>query len=162
MGIWHDNFGVVGRAYVLKILQDLSQDREGLAAWVEKRRTCFTKLARKHVSSNPDHERVIGHFSSIYAALRLANRYGLFVLNRNAAQEALLTCLRDHLAVTDGVVASGVASSPLQKLKAYVRENKSRLIDLDKQELPEGHDHKSCPGYISVRRVAPGSRFPKT
>lgn len=145
-GIYDANFGVVGRAYVLRILNGLAKDKEKLASWIKARRDIFTKLARKMVSANPDHERVIGHFSSIYAALRLARKYRLFVLEKGPTQEALLTCLRDHLAFTDETIVT--ALNPLERLKAYVRENRSRFIDLDKQEVPKEHDHKNCPGYI--------------
>jgi hypothetical protein len=111
------------------------------------------------VSSNSDHERVIGHFSSIYAALRLARKYKLFVLEKETVQEALLTCLRDHLAFTDGTTTASL--SPLEKLKAYVRENRSRFINLDKQELPKEHDHKTCPGYIYHSKGRTWIAFPE-
>ena len=35
------NYGVVGRAYVLKILQELAEDRRELATWLEARRGLF-------------------------------------------------------------------------------------------------------------------------
>jgi hypothetical protein len=145
--IYDVNFGIVGRAYVLGILKQVLEDREGLAKWINDRRDYFTKVARKQVSSHPDHERVIGHFATIYAALRLAKQYKFFVLQKGRAREALLTCLRDHLSVTDGLIAKTVIQSPLDKLKAWVAGNKSSFVDLSKP-LPEDHNHDTCLGYI--------------
>ena len=140
-------FGLVGRAYVLKILEALAKDKEGLANWLDKRRTYFIGVANKNVSSHPQHERVISHFATIYAALRLARQYGMFTLKKGSARKALLVCLKDHLLVTDGVAASFVAESPAAKLKAWVQENRAKFVDLEKP-LPKGHDPDSCSGYI--------------
>ena len=116
--IYDVNHGVVGRAYVLKILQELAEDREGLASWLEARRGYFIRVARKRVSTDSQHERVISHFATVYAGLRLAGRYGLFKLVRGGARRALLACLRDHLRVTDGATKRIVSAQP-----AFASEN---------------------------------------
>jgi hypothetical protein len=145
--IYDGNFGVVGRAYVLKILQELAEDKEGLANWVEEKRAYFIRAAHKNVSASPQHGRVISHFATIYAALRLARQYGMFTLKKGSARKALLVCLKDHLRVTDGVTASVVADGPVARLKAWVQENRAKFVDLQKQ-LPKGHDPESSRGYI--------------
>ena len=103
-GIYDVNYGVVGRDYIFKILQDLAEDREELASWVQARRASFIDVATKSVSADPDHCRVIGHFATVYAALQLAADYELFCLPKNCGGRALLTCLRDHLRVTASVL----------------------------------------------------------
>jgi hypothetical protein len=69
------------------------------------------------------------------------------VVEKTEAREALLTCLRDHLSVTDGVVAKATSQSPLRILRKWVADNKVSFVDLSKP-LPKGHDHQTCPGYI--------------
>ena len=145
--IYDVHYGVVGRAYVLKILQELAEDREGLATWLEARRAYFIGVARKRVSTDSQHERVISHFATVYAALRLAGRYELLPLSKGSASRALLACLRDHLRVTD-VVDRIVAKSPLSLLKTYVQEHRDNFVNLDGNRLPKGHDPATCPGYI--------------
>ena len=49
--IYDANFGVVGRAYVLKILEAMADDKKGLATWVEEKRAYFSGVAHKNVSS---------------------------------------------------------------------------------------------------------------
>jgi hypothetical protein len=140
--------GVVGRDYVFKILQELAKDSEELAAWVQSRREAFVRVAREHVSADPDHGRVIGHFATVYAALHLAADYELFWLPENSAGTALLTCLRDHLRVTDGEIAGIVAASPEALLKAYVQQHRASFVTLNGAPLPRGHVHAACPGYV--------------
>jgi putative DNA primase/helicase len=71
--IYDVEHGTVGRDYVFKILHELAKDRAGLASWVQSRREAFIRVARERVSADPDHGRVIGHFATVYAALRLAD-----------------------------------------------------------------------------------------
>jgi putative DNA primase/helicase len=140
--------GVVGRDYVLKILQDLAEDREELASWVQARRASFIDVATKSVSADPDHCRVIGHFATVYAALQLAADYELFHLPKNCGGRALLTCLRDHLPVTASEIARVVAASPEALLKAYVQQHRASFVTLNGAPLPRGHVHAACPGYV--------------
>ena len=100
------------------------------------------------MSADYQHERVISHFATVYAALRLAGRYELLPLSKGSARRALLTCLQDHLRVTDGATKRIVAHSPLSLLKTYVREHRDNFVNLDGNRLPKGHDPATCPGYV--------------
>jgi putative DNA primase/helicase len=146
--IYDAHYGVVGRDYVFKILQELDEDRDGLAAWVQARRVAFMTEANKCVSADPNHARVISHFATVFAALRLADRFELFCLPKGCAGKALLACLRDHLRVTDGVTARVAAARPEALLKAYVLENRARFVTLGDRPLPRGHVHANCLGYV--------------
>lgn len=146
--IYDANYGVVGRRYILRILQELAWDKAGLANWLDARRSYFIRVARKRSSRESRHERVIGHFATIYAALRLASRFNFFRLPTGSAQHALLACLGDHLRVTDGVEARIVTKSPAAQLRAYVRKKRATFVELDGEPLPKGHDPASCPGYV--------------
>ena len=146
--IYDVHHGVVGRDYVFKILQDLAEDREELAAWVQSRREAFIRVATRSVSADPDHGRVIGHFATVYAALQLAARFELFCLPENCGGRALSTCLRDHLRVTASEIARVVAASPEALLKAYAKENRASFVTLNGEPLPRGHVHAACPGYV--------------
>ena len=146
--IYDVHYGIVGRAYVLKILQELAEDREWLATWLEARRAYFIGVARKNVSANEQHARVISHFATVYSALRLAGRYELLPLSKGSASRALLACLQDHLRVTNGATKQIVRHTPLSLLKTYVRENRNSFVDLDGNRLPKGHHPATCPGYV--------------
>jgi hypothetical protein len=143
-----ENYGVVGRRYVFEILQELAEDKPKLVSWVDARRTHFIRLARKNVSANEQHARVISHFATVYAALRLAASYELLPLSKGSASHALLTCLQDHLKVTDGATKQIVRHAPLSLLKAYVREHRDKFVNLDGTRLPKGHHPATCPGYV--------------
>jgi hypothetical protein len=143
-----ENYGVVGRRFVLRILRELAEDSGALASWLEARRNYFIRLGRKNVSDDSRHERVISHFATVYAGLRLANRYGLLRLPRDGTRDALFGCLRDHLVVTAGAMDRLVAHSPLSLLQAYVRKNRDNFVNLDGARLPKGHNRATCPGYI--------------
>jgi hypothetical protein len=147
--IYDVHHGVVGRDYVFKILHELAKDRAGLASWVQAHRANFTRAARERVSADPDHGRVISHFATVYAALRLAARFDLFCLPKGASN-ALLTCLPDHLRVTASEIARVVAASPEARLKAYVQQNRANFVELNGAPLPRGHVHAACPGYVFV------------
>jgi hypothetical protein len=149
-GIYDVNYGVVGRDFIFKILQDLAEDREELASWVQSRREAFIDVATKSVSADPDYCRVIGHFATVYAALQLAADYELFHLPKNCGGRALLTCLRDHLRVTASEIARVVDASPEALLKAYVQQNRANFVELNGAPLPRGHVHAACPGYVFV------------
>jgi hypothetical protein len=140
--------GIVGRDYIFKILQELANDKAGLARWVQARRASFIDVATKSVSADPDHGRVIGHFATVYAALQLADDHKLFCLPKNCGGRALLTCLRDHLRVTASEIARVVAASPEALIKAYVRQNRANFVELNGAPLPRGHVHATCPGYV--------------
>lgn len=143
-----ENYGVVGRRWVLKILRELAEDSGELASWLKARRSYFIRLGRKNVSDDSRHARVISHFATVYAALRLEGRYELLPLSKGSARRALLACLRDHLIPTDGATDRMVARSPLSLLKIYVQKNHDNFVNLDGARLPKGHHRATCPGYI--------------
>ena len=114
----------------------MAEDSGELASWLKARRSYFTRLGCKNVSADFRHARVISHFATVYAALRLANRYDLLRLPKEGVRDALLGCLRDHLMVTDGAADRIVARSPLSLLQAYVQKNRDNFVNLD--GTPEG------------------------
>ena len=147
-GIYDVEYGTVGRDYIFKILHGLADDREELESWVQAQRANFIRVAREKLGADPNHGRVISRFATVYAALRLAGRFELFWLPENSAGRALLTCLGDHLRVTDGAIARVVVASPDALLKAYVQQHRDEFVVLDGGPLPRGHVHAACPGYV--------------
>ena len=146
--IYDHHFGVVGRDYIFNILLQLAKDSAWLANWVQAQRAKFIRVARERVSVNPDHGRVISHFATVFAALRLAAHFGLFRLRRGSAGRALIKCLRDHLRVTASEIARVAAASPDALLKAYVQKHRTEFVALNGRRVPRGHDHAACPGYV--------------
>jgi hypothetical protein len=131
-----------------RFCESWAEDKPKLVNWVKARRDYFIRMGRKNVSADFRHARVISHFATVYAALRLADRYSLLKLPKNGARDALLVCLRDHLRVTDGATDRIVARSPLSLLKAYVQKNRGNFANLDGTRLPKGHNRATCPGYV--------------
>ena len=146
--IYDHHFGVVGRDYIFNILLQLAEDRPRLASWVQAQRAKFIRVARERVSADPDHGRVISHFATVFAALRLAAHFDLFRLRRDSAGHALLACLRDHLRVTASEIARVAAASPDALLKGYVQQHRTEFVALNGGRLPRRHDHAACPGYV--------------
>ena len=146
-----ENHGKIGRKYVECILREIAEDHD-LNAWIDARRAQFRKAARKAGFVDHNHARVIGHFATVYAALRLAESYDLIPISRVELRRALLACLQDHLALTAVGRSQVPQISSNDRVAQYVHANRANLIDLRKEEKPSMHSHKSCVGYLCEHR----------
>ena len=162
--------GRAGRAFVYCLARALKKDRAELEAFVTARRDGYLREATKIPAPDRDPGRLHGKFATIYAAGCLAIRFGILPFKRAELLAAILTCERDHIALVEkelarfpapgspplhrsrGATATSVqpAQSAIERLRAYLLENRKSLVDLRKPDaqLPPGHVHATATGYI--------------
>jgi hypothetical protein len=129
-------------------MEESAADEARLRTWVDSRRAYFVRRAKDEVSDNASHERVIGHFATVYESLRLANRYKLLgEIPKGFALQPLLSCLKDHLALTDPSRIEITTPTPLSLLKSYVHTNWAKLVLID-DARKSTKAPKTVPGYL--------------
>ena len=155
-GLANQHHGRIGYWFALKFALALRTDREGWKAFFSECRDEYIQAAADITATGRDLTRVHGRNATIYAAARLATRFGVFPVAEKDLLEAVLTCERDHVAfvANEERAAAEMQRAPFDRLKDYVAANKGSFADVQDPEasLPEDHDHERCPGYIGVHR----------
>jgi|tagenome__1003787_1003787.scaffolds.fasta_scaffold20767975_2 hypothetical protein len=150
------NYGHPSRAYVEQLVAWRQRDEDGLRAWLEERQANYLKQARRIVSPGRDLLRIHGKFATIYAAGRLAQKFKILPWSWSDLRDALLECEEAHVAHVQshlgGSAHAGAASSaprsPLDKLRAYLRDNQAKFVDLTKKNPRVGEYDDNPPGYL--------------
>jgi len=73
---------------------------------------------------------------------------------------ALLECENDHVAHVQGCLtgssgagaSSSAKRSPLEKLRAYLRDNRAKFVDLTSEDPWGGKSDKDPPGYVTLHQ----------
>jgi hypothetical protein len=145
------NHGHVGRWFAWEFVLALKADREELKTWFLARREDYLKAAAG-TRAGERKIRVDGRHATIYAAGRLATRFGLFPVSKEELLDAVLKCERDHVALIarERGEAAEVAQRPFDRLNKYVRDRRDQFVDLRRPDtrLPLDHNHDRCFGYI--------------
>jgi hypothetical protein len=145
------NHGKVGRLFAWKFVLALKADRDELKRWFLARREDYLRAAAS-IRAGERKVRVDGRHATIYAAGRLATRFGLFPVSKEELLDAVLKCERDHVALIaqERGEAAGVAQHPFDRLKKYLKARKHQFVDVRQPDrrLPRDHDHDRCFGYI--------------
>jgi len=110
----------------------------------------YLRRARRLEAFGRDLTRIHEKFATIYAAGRLATKFGLLPWSQDDLRDALLACERGHIEhVQAHLTAGGTEKSGLQLLQEHIRNNQDQFVDL-RDGLPDSdHDPASCPGYIN-------------
>lgn len=155
------NHGRAGRRFVGALARDLESDRDEILGWLRSRRAGYISHVRAHVlASNRDLERIHQKFATIFAAGCLAIRYDILPWKRDELGRALVECEQahvDHVAQFVSAVEPmatrpvRVIVDPLARLRAHVRDRRSKLVDLREGLLDPagGRNHQACEGYIN-------------
>ena len=105
-------------------------------------------------ASGRDLSRVFERFATIYAAGRLARRFGVFPVDPAELLDAVVACARDHVAFVAGEqgAVAVVERPPGERVDGYLHRYASRFVDLRPfgARLPADHDPERCLGYIGV------------
>ena len=148
-----ENHGLAARAFVSRILKRRSEDSQELEDFLDARATEYEEEAKARIVASEALVRVHNKFATVYAAGRLAIRERILPFKSKDLLEAILTCEQDHVRFINEELGGAVQQqrNVIEILSAYIEENCSTFIDLNKQSLPPNHNHKSCPGYIITR-----------
>ena len=139
-----------------KLVDWRQRDEDDLRDWLETRQANYLKQARRIVSPGRDLLRIHGKFATIYAAGRLAIEFEILPWDWRDLRDALLECENAHVAHVQSYLAgqshSGAASSakrsPLNKLRAYLRDHQAKFVDLTRKNPRVGEYDANPPGYL--------------
>jgi uncharacterized protein (DUF927 family) len=145
-------YGVVGPAFVHKLVADRTKSAERLKRFLSRERAAYLQAIKTRAQAEEltPLNRASGRFATVFAAGSLAIKYQIFRWNQQALLQAILSCQLDglrHSKVADEQADTSVAGLR-RKLVQYLRNRRGEFKDLDKA-LPRRGWHKfgSVPGY---------------
>ena len=141
--------GRAGYSFASEFARALRTDRDGWKAFFLECCDEYVQKAEGIRATGRDLSRVHGRNATIYAAGRLATRFGVFPVAAEDLLKAVLTCERDHVAFVakEQGAARAMLRAPFDRLRDYLTANKVRFADVQDPEasLPEDHDHELLP-----------------
>jgi putative DNA primase/helicase len=147
--------GVVGPAFVRRLVADRAKDSEQLRKFLKRERAAYLQAIKTQAQTEKSTplNRASGRFATVFAAGSLAIKYGIFRWDRQSLLQAILSCQLDglrHSKVADEQADTSVAGLR-RKLVEYLRNRRGKFKDLDKampRRLGLGkHTFGSVPGY---------------
>jgi putative DNA primase/helicase len=148
-------YGVVGPAFVHKLVGDRTKNAEQLRRFLNRERDAYLQAIKTKAETEKlkPLNRASGRFATVFAAGSLAIKYRIFRWNRQALLQAILSCQLDglrHSKVADEQADTSVAGLR-RKLVQYLRNRRGEFKDLDNampRRLGLGkHTIGSVPGY---------------
>jgi uncharacterized protein (DUF927 family) len=145
-------FGAPGRAFVRELVADRQADQKAVSAFLKAERRAYLKAINGKAAAEglKPLKRAAGRFASVFAAGSLAIRYEVFLWDRQALLDAVLSCQLDGLRVPKSLPGGeNVSVRTLRnKLVAWLRDHQDDFMDLD-DGLPrvDSHEFGSVPGY---------------
>lgn len=146
-----ENHGKAAREFIKCMLEKRAEDPCKLLDFLNTWAKEYKEKARTRIGSSEELVRIHDKFATVYAAGRLAIREKILPFWRIDFLEAILTCEQDHVRFVEDELAEVVRQqrNVIEILRAYIEENCSTFINLQKDKLPPNHDHANCPGYIN-------------
>jgi putative DNA primase/helicase len=147
-------YGVVGREFEGRLVQARKKNvkmlRKSLGGW----RTEYVRTLKSQCRGNSlkPLQRSTGRCATVYAAGRLAMKYGLVPWTEKELLCAVLSCQIDGLRHSQKQQehADTSVSGLRRKLTAYIADNRGKFRNLDKHPVRVGkHTFGSTPGYIA-------------
>lgn len=145
-------YGVVGPAFVRRLVADRTKNAEGLKRFLSRERLAYLQAIKTKAENEKlkPLNRASGRFATVFAAGSLAIKYRIFRWDRQALLQAILLCQLDglrHSKVADEQADTSVADLR-RKLVQYLRNRRGEFRDLDKAKPRRlGHTFGSVPGY---------------
>jgi putative DNA primase/helicase len=148
-------YGVMGPAFVRKLVADRTKDLDQLKKFLSRERAAYLQAIKTRAQAEEltPLNRASGRFATVFAAGSLAIKYRIFRWNRQALLQAILSCQVDglrHSKVADEQADTSVAGLR-RKLVQYLLSHRGKFKDLDKampRRLGLGkHTFGSVPGY---------------
>ncbi|MES0129338.1 DUF927 domain-containing protein [Mesorhizobium sp. M0029] len=144
------NHGVAAQAFLEKLTAWRAKDENNLKAWLNLKRRTYLRHAKALPTNGRELGRFHQKFATVYAAGRLAKKFGLLNLALDELRNAILQCERDHLAhvASAGEMPVKKSFSNVDTLSRFLKENRSSFVDL-RNGLPSAVSKGSL-GYINV------------
>jgi len=147
--------GAVGEEFVCKVVSDQKCDSVGLKPFLKRERGAYLKAiaAKARAENLRPLNRASGRFATVFAAGSLAVRYKIFLWDRDELLQAILSCQLDGLrhVQAEHLETDTSVSGLRRKLVEYLRERRSKFMDLDEEKPRRGkHKFGSVPGYVAT------------
>jgi putative DNA primase/helicase len=145
-------FGAPGREFVRGLVADRKADQKAFSTLLKAERKAYHRALRDKADAEGFRplNRASGRFATVFAAGSLAIRYKVFLWEREALLDAVLSCQLDGLRIpkTQPLAERISVQALREKLVGWLRGHQDRFMDLDKG-LPKMGSHKfgSVPGY---------------
>jgi len=147
-----EHFGHASRRFIHRLVQWRQRDAATLKQWLEKRRSDYIRKASAIDGGDRQLDRVHGKMATIYAAGRLAIKFGIVPWKKKQLRTALLRCTRDHIAhIARGTKKiTETQRMPMQRLCDHLRQHRGSFIDatLGKAVGVSREELNGCEGYI--------------
>jgi Domain of unknown function (DUF927) len=152
------SYGVASEEFASRFAAARERNDKALRTFLVDGTERFVRVAAKRFASpERDLGRIDRKLATIFASARLAIRFGILPWTANELGAALIACQEAHVAyvrhASDAATTAAREADPLGRLRAHLRDEAHRLVDL-RQGLvdpTENHDHALCPGYINRR-----------
>ena len=144
--------GTVGSAFVRKLVCDRARASAELRQFLKRERAAYLKASKTKAKKLTALNRASGRFATVFAAGSLAIKYRIFPWNRDELLQAILSCQLDGLrfAKAEQLAMDTSVSGLRRKLIAYLREHRSKFVNVNKRKLRLGsHKPGSAPGYVA-------------
>jgi hypothetical protein len=148
-------FGAAGRAFQKKLVAASNSDLKQLRKWIARRRDIYSKALKREANAKGLRplKRSTGRCATVYAAGRLAIKYGLLPWSRKQLLRAILSCQLDQPPPTETTTLN--SGNPVDNLRQtlvnYLRERRGEFMDLDNNKPRLGpHVFGSVPGYSAT------------
>ena len=143
--------GVVGKAFVRKLVQDRAKKPNRLKKFLKRERTAYLKSinAKAQAAGLKPLNRASGRFATAFAAGSLAIEYGIFRWKRSDLLRAILACQVNGLRRSTVQRDRADTSIPglRRKLVHYLKDNRGTFMKLPRLGT---HKFRSAPGYIAT------------
>ena len=144
-------YGVLGPAFVHKLVADRNKNVEQLKRFLSRERTAYLQAIKTRAQAEEltPLNRASGRFATVFAASSWAIKYRIFRWNRQALLQAILSCQLDglrHSKVADEQADTSV-SGLRRKLVRYLKERRN---EFRKVPRPGKHTFGSAPGYVAT------------
>jgi len=155
-----EQYGAAGRRFIRRLVDEAAHDEPALRASIAERFEWYLEKAAQEVGTGGS-ARVSKLFAITYVAGLLARKWHILPKCWGSLSEAILAV--QHSVEGDQTVSP--AEAALDKVRAYVEENRKDLIDFAKADGPyDAADFQECAGFLRQRNghrevLIPSGRF---
>lgn len=140
-------FGTAGQAFLEALSKDIARNKAALCAWVCKRMNFYRQRAPE-TQLGGLHDRVVSRFALVYAAGRLAAKYGILPSTREELFTSVRHCQRQAM-IEPLVQFAGPQKSGVDIVKSYLESIEGSLLVISKEKDYDCRDVRRRLGFIN-------------
>jgi len=149
-------FGSPAREFARRLVAERAVHPDRVRRFLRSRRRRYLSrmAAKAEALQLKPLNRASDRFATVYAAGCLAVRYGVLPWARADLLDAILSCQLDglSLAASPSQVVGPTVEALKTRLVQYLRDNRARFVDLNRDRLQLGADIEAAPGYAATHK----------